>query len=120
MVGFNSLEEVVLRLTCSQNAALTALMETAVLVGRENTGHGFYTWFSTDPDHPALAESKAMLDGPNLVIGVGPAELPMGFILWLENCRPTWLEGFQYDTEKGPLDLKAHDLSSLKVLREWD
>jgi hypothetical protein len=94
-------------------------METAAVVGRENTGHGFYTWFETDPAQPALAENIGLVDAPSLLVGVGPVELPMGFILWVEERRPTWLEGFQYGTERAPIDLKAHDLFSLTIVSEW-
>jgi hypothetical protein len=110
----------VLRLACRQNDALAALMDTAAVVGRENTGHGFYTWFETDPACPPLTDDMGLVDAPSLLVGVGPIELPMGFILWVEERRPTWLEGFQHGTEMEPVDLKAHDLFSLTILSEWD
>jgi len=119
MVGFTNLEVAVLNLICEQRPLLKQLLETASVVERDNTGHGFYTRFATDHSLPSLPWSAGMVDGPNLRVGVGSVEAPMGFILWLKAGRPDCLEGFQYATEEGEIDLKAHDLSAMAALDAW-
>ena len=59
------------------------------------------------------------MNGPDRWVQVDQAKVPMGFILWLANGRPDCIEGFQYATDVGEIDLTTRDLSSLRLLGEW-
>ena len=84
---------------------------------RENTGHGFFTYFEVDQTHGSVATQSNPLYGPKLAVMVGEQVLNMGFLLWLEGGYPDCLEGYQYCTEAGEnIDLKAEDLLALVPL----
>jgi hypothetical protein len=96
-------------------------LSAAEFVRRDNTGHGFYTYFRSaasdvDPSWPRPIE------GPHAYMtGMGDDAL-MGFLLFCDVGEPTALEGFQYGDSTGcTVDLRTWDLSTLRFHRlEWD
>ncbi len=99
---------------------LDGFISSAVVVSRENTGHGFYTYFDT---HPAIADSvwPSPIGGPDAyMLGLGENAI-MGFLLWCSGNEPSALEGFQYGDAKGEtVDLKRRDLAKLRFHHlEW-
>jgi hypothetical protein len=121
---FTHLEKSVLDAICdAQSSALPGLAEvlsTAVVVSRENTGHGFYTNFRAASGTYQLTWPRPIA-GPNArMIGLGD-DARMGFLLWCSEDEPNSLEGFQYgDTNGQTVDLKALDLASLRFSElEW-
>lgn len=122
MDDFTTLERAVLEAICAarpqDGAALRRLLATARVLGRDNTGHGFYTSFRVSPDLPPLRTEARGIGGPLAwmeSMGDGNA---MGFVLWFEDGRPDGLEGFQHgDTGGATVDLRQRDLSGLTVSR---
>jgi len=93
------LERAVLRAICERHladrTALEAQLPTAAVLSRENTGAGFYTYFSVDHASSAAIGGERLRSGPaarvdGLVHG-------MGFILWLKEGYVDCLEGYCYD-----------------------
>jgi hypothetical protein len=109
--GFTSLELAVLEAICG---ALRALVATAQVTERDNTGHGFFTYFKVDRTMaPCLQASRAII-GPNAQVGGMGDDNPMGFVIWFEDGFPDCLEGFQHG---GSVDLKLRDLWDLRIER---
>lgn len=122
MLEFTNLERTVLNVICDEHqeiaGQLRQLFGTARLSERDNTGHGFYTWFDTDKTMPPLDWPQRLVRGPNAEVSVGGETLLMGFILWLEGGYPNCLEGFQYCTPSGDdIDLKATGLEHIAWLK---
>lgn len=122
LAEFTALEAGVLSAVCRRNPELTdftALLSTAQLKERENTGHGFYTRFTVDTSMPALAHQARLVDGPNAEVSLGQDVLLMGFILWLDGGYPACLEGYQYAnlTTGIDVDLRRIDLGELALGR---
>ncbi|MCR6658573.1 MAG: hypothetical protein NVV72_04225 [Asticcacaulis sp.] len=115
MTAFTSLEIAVLAAICnSQVPSLRALLDTAQMTERENTGHGFYTSFSIDRRLPPVQTPHRLINGPVAHMNNMGEGMIMGFILWLEDGYPECLEGFQYGDSLGnTIDLKARDLTTL-------
>ncbi|MGN6208640.1 hypothetical protein [Asticcacaulis sp.] len=115
MIGFTSLEIAVLAAICDgQVPSLSALLDSAEVTERENTGHGFYTSFSVDHEQPPVPISNRLLDGLIAHMSDMGEGMIMGFILWLEDGYPDCLEGFQYSDNQGnTVDLKTYDLTVL-------
>jgi len=114
---FTHLEENVLAAICAVEPAdapiLYKLLSTAVVVSRENTGHGFYTEFTT-----TASESgpwQRMIKGPCARMLDMGEDAVMSFILWCSEQGPTTLEGFQLGDAAGDtIDPRKRDLESLR------
>ena len=121
MREFTDLERAVLNAICDSHSGianpLRELLATAQPSERDNTGHGFYTSFEVDKIAPPLDLPERMLGGPNVEVSIGGETLLMGFVLWLGGGYPNCLEGFQYGTPEGGIDLKAFDLHGVRWLR---
>lgn len=122
-MGFTSLERAVLDEICNHRlqdgAALRALFAAATVISRENTGHGFYTYF----DLGALGSGvlDPLIDGPIAYMkDMGPG-MTMGFILWPQTETPACMEAYQNSDDRGEtVNLKLRDLASLQFDRfEW-
>ncbi|MDC7677245.1 hypothetical protein [Asticcacaulis machinosus] len=119
MSDFTPLETAVLDNICADygdfGETLRALLASAKVSERDNTGHGFYTTIIVNKTLPAIAPELARIDGPDAhMLGMGEGMI-MGFILWCENGYPQSLEAFQYGDAKGDtIDLKQYDLSALR------
>lgn len=123
MPPFTPLETHALRLICeagvqltaAQGEALWALLKTARLVERENTGHGFYTAFEVDRTIGSPLDDVSLIDGPSVaLVGLGEGNR-MDFILWAQGGYPSTLEGFQHgDLAGGTVDLREVDLAALQ------
>jgi hypothetical protein len=76
--------------------ALTHQLTQAKVVGRENTGVGFYTTLDVASVYPIRG-----LSSPISHVGATVAHLQhgMGFLLWLKEGRMHKLEGFSYGGE---------------------
>ncbi len=117
MDEFTTLERAVLEAICAarpeDGAALRRLLATARVLGRDNTGHGFYASFEVSPDRPPVRlhpRSDPLVWAE--MEGMGPG-MTMGFVLW-----PDCLEGFQNGDETGAtVDLRTRDLGTLRVRR---
>jgi hypothetical protein len=67
----------------------------ASLLKREWTGSGFFTYFQ-------LSDAIATLKPANFIVDIAKAQIagleaPAEFILWIENGRLSYLEGFAYE-----------------------
>ncbi|WP_296818913.1 hypothetical protein [Brevundimonas sp.] len=123
MLPFTPLETHALRficeagvqLTAAQREALWTLLNTASLVERENTGHGFYTAFQVDRTLGSPLGDVSMINGPSVaLVGHGEGNR-MDFILWAEGGFPSTLEGFQHGDLAGEtVDLRQVDLAALQ------
>jgi hypothetical protein len=94
-LAFNELERAVLNAICEAHedlSQLRALLETAKVTSRDNTGHGFFTYFDTDFGIPPLQSPLRHVTGPDRWVKVDQTNAPMGFILWLANGRPDCIE----------------------------
>ena len=99
---------------------LAELLSTAVIVSRENTGHGFYTDFRAAPGTFKSTWIRPIA-GPNVhMVGLGDDAM-IGFLLWCSEDEPNSLEGFQYGDANGQtVDLKTFDLADLRFSAiEW-
>ena len=118
MTGFTSLEIAVLAAISSSQNPLSALLDTADVTERKNTGHGFYTSFSVDRRLPPSQTPHRLINGPIAHMNNMGDGMIMGFILWFEDGYPDCLEGFQYsDTQGNTVDLKSYDLICLSFTR---
>jgi hypothetical protein len=120
MDGFTPLERRVLDLIGLSSeqvvVKLPALMKSAVVTRRDNTGHGFYTHFTAGSASP-LVWPERLITGPNIDVRVDDEVLWMGTILWLDGGVPDCLEAYQYCTPDGRhIDLKEHDLHALGLI----
>lgn len=117
---FTSLETAVLRLLCrteggqlgrEQREALARQLATAVVVDRDNTGHGFYTKFEVDRSAADRLVGVSMMDAPTIPMeGLGEGN-SLGFIFWAADGYEWTLEGFQYGDLAGQtVDLNDYDL----------
>lgn len=92
------LEHAVLRAICDKHpadrAALEAQLSTASVLRRENTGAGFFTYFSFDRTSNAPIGGDRLRNGPT--VKVEGLEHGMGFILWLKQGYVDNLEGYSY------------------------
>jgi hypothetical protein len=117
---FTPLEAAVLDATCQDydeyGVLLRALLASARIASRENTGHGFYTEIEVRRDLPPVHPDCAQMECPiGHMLDMGEGML-MGFLLWLDHGYPTTLEGFQYGDKTGAtVDLKRYDLASLRA-----
>jgi len=95
---FTTLERAVLAAICDKHsedrAALEAQLSTATLLGRENTGAGFYTRFAVDRASSIAIGGMRLRDG--LATKIVGLEQGMGFILWLKDGYADCLEGYSY------------------------
>ncbi len=121
-MNFTNFEQSVIDAICVANRqrlpGLLQFVSSAQVLDRENTGHGFYTYFRSPPVQPNHAWPRP-IDGPTAkMIGLGE-DVPMGFLLWCSvDEQPSALEGFQYG---GGVDLKAFDLTALSFSELlWD
>ena len=105
---FTKLEQAVLRVICEKHpldrAELEAQLSTAIVHSRENSGTGFYTFFSVAPS------SSPPITGTRLRIGaqakVDGLKYGMGFNLWLEKGYADCIEGYSYDEDTMGIDLE--------------
>ncbi|KHL24223.1 hypothetical protein PK98_14655 [Croceibacterium mercuriale] len=125
MLSFTQLETSVLDAISAENREalppLSAFLASAVVVRRENTGHGFYTYFESDPANGSLVWPRPIYGPHAYMVGMGEEAL-MGFLLWCSGDEPSALEGYQYGDSTGEtVDLKTIDLADLRFCRlEWD
>ena len=98
---------------------LRALFTTAKVTRRDNTGHGFYTYFEFGSG--ALSFGDRMINGPIAYMRDMGAGMTMGFVIWPEDDTPACMEGYQNCDDNGDtVDLKSRDLASLEYDRfEW-
>ncbi|THD73180.1 hypothetical protein [Phenylobacterium sp.] len=72
-------------------AGLRLLLDSARLIERHNTGHGFNTRFNVYGDHSALAPTSNPLNGPIAhMVDMGEG-MVMGFLLWFADGYPSCL-----------------------------
>ncbi len=122
MHGFTPLETAVLSAIADDygdyGKRLSDLVATAVVIGRNNTGHGFYTFIQADRALPPVHAATFLMDGPVVHMqDMGEGNI-MGFILELKDGYPDCLEGFQYgDSQGDTVDLKTYDLFALRFTR---
>ncbi len=94
---FTALERAVFSEICRMHPAdkhiLEVQLSAARFRSRENTGAGFYTYFTVDHAAGALLGSERKRDGP-YEVEVEGVEHGMGFILWLEEGYANCLEGY--------------------------
>jgi hypothetical protein len=104
---FTTLERAILSAICEKHledrAALETQLSTATLRSRENTGAGFYTYFSVQRDSTAAIGGKRLRDGP--VARIDGLKHGMGFILWLEEGYASCLEGYSYEENTSDIEL---------------
>ena len=97
-MAFTPLERAVLCAICENQSvdrvALESQLSTAVVVGRENTGAGFYAQISVQRDSAASVGGERLRNGPTATIE--GLEHGMGFILWLKEGFADCLEGYCY------------------------
>ncbi len=117
MLTITHLERSILDAICMVESpsmpALREVLSTAVVVSRENTGHGFYTKLRLTA--PCDGRWMQMIDGPCARMFDMRDDALMGFILWCSEHGPETLEGFQFGDAKGDtVDLKTRDLGTLR------
>lgn len=89
------------------------VLTTAVVVSRENTGHGFFTHFRTSAS--TGRRWVRMIDGPSASMVDMGIDAVMGFILWCSELGPTTLEGYQLgDAAGNTVDLATRELDALQ------
>ena len=122
---FTALERAILDAICDgeleNSVGLKRLLDTAQLVERDNTGHGFYTNLSVSRELPAVSVASPIHGPIAHMIDMGPGML-MGFLLWFAEGYPNCLEGYQFVDELGnEVDLHERDLATLKFSRlDWE
>ena len=120
---FTALERAVLNWMCEarNDRVLRALVGSAMVTSRDNTGHGFFTHFEVDrslgrvsgpPEHPRI------VNGPIAQMHELGDSAQMAFIMFADDGMPDCLEGFQLGDKLGDtVDLRERELSSLTF--EW-
>jgi hypothetical protein len=91
-------ERAVLQAICERHLTdrmvLEAQLSTATVLSRENTGAGFYTYFTVERSSSPAIGGERLRSGPAArVVGL---EHGMGFILWLKEGYADCLEGYCY------------------------
>jgi len=118
MESLSDLEYAVLVAIADQSpefgAALREQLSKAKVIGRQNTGTGFYTTLAVAGGRPMRGAASPMGDVGADVHGV---EHGMGFLLWLRDGIAETLEGYVYDGTMADLDLTA--LSYGEVGPRW-
>lgn len=114
---FTHLERSILDVICAVERpdmpTLREVLTTAVVVSRENTGHGFYTHFRTSAS--TGGRWIRMIDGPSASMVDMGIDAVMGFILWCSEIGPTTLEGYQLgDAAGNTVDLATRELDTLQ------
>jgi hypothetical protein len=105
---FSALERAVLDAICemysSDRKALEAQLSTATLIGRKNTGAGFYTRFKVERGSGAATRGERSRAGPESKID--GLKHGMGFILWLKEGYADCLEGYSYGESTAGINLE--------------
>src|SRR5579864_3063429 len=98
-LAFTPLERAVLRAICEKHSvdrvALETQLSNATVIGRVNTGAGFYTQIIMQRDSVPSVGGERLRSGP--MATVEGLEHGMGFILWLKEGFADSLEGYCYD-----------------------
>jgi hypothetical protein len=98
---FSELERAVLSAICeihsADRAAIEAQLSTATLLGRENTGCGFFTYIETERRAVVAIVGERFRHGPQ--VKVNGLEHGLGFVLWLKEGFVSCLEGYSYGRE---------------------
>ena len=89
------IEREVLEITAAEYpasaGALRRQIDTAQVVGFENSGVGFFSDLTVAPDAPLLSEKSPLSGAYGSVLGV---EEGMGFIVFLNDGRLSMIEGY--------------------------
>lgn len=96
----------------SSREALEAQLSTATLLGRENTGAGFYTRFAVEKKSIAAVTGERSRAGPEA--SIDGLRHGMGFILWLKEGYADCLEGYSYNESTAAIQLET---ASFEILR---
>jgi hypothetical protein len=113
--NFTPLERAVLSAICechtADGAALVAQLSTATVLRRENTGAGFYTYFTVERASGAAIGGERLRSGP--AAKVDGLVRGMGFILWLQEGYANCLEGYCFDESTTGI---AFELAGFEIL----
>jgi hypothetical protein len=118
MTTLTPLETAVLQEHCNQlvpkdAAALRAQISNVAVLRRQNTGAGFYTYFTIDRDAATRIESNTRRCC--VVAKVGGVGNALGFLLWLKDGYMDFLEGYTLALEStSELDLSVRDFEVSK------
>ena len=114
---FTSLERAVLNAICEihrvDRLALEVQLSTATFLGRENTGAGFYTYFTVERNSKGLINGERLRGGPEAEID--GLQHGMGFILWLKEGYVDCLEGYSYGESTSGVVLEKVGFKILKA-----
>ena len=106
--SFTPLEQAVLSAICEAHpedrASLENQLSKAKILGRENTGAGFYTRLSVKHSSSAPIGGERLRRGP--AAKVEGLKHGMGFILWLTEGYAACLEGYSYDENTAGIALE--------------
>lgn len=110
MTPLNALEEAALRMFCQVSdlplSDLADHIPHLTVANREHTGVGVFV--ELDSSLIGLGDTEATISG---VIAVTTDERPaLGFLLFVEEGKPTMLEGFSY-SDAWPEDLSEYTVS---------
>ena len=110
MAAFTELELAALHSIFSETPDLTEGLErqlaSAHVTERENSGGGFFTTIAVADDVPPVSSPKVL--GYETNARVDGLEYGFGFVLFMENGRLHFLEGYAYGPENtAPLDLES-------------
>ena len=134
MAGFTTLELQALEAMAESQSGpapnLAALLETAIVTSRENTGFGFFTRFEVDRSRPPVARINKAFGVGEMILAQLTVELRgkvllMSFILHRDaSAYPVCLEGYQAaaldatgKVVDGYFDLRDDDLAALVANR---
>lgn len=132
MDGFTILEQHVFDIFArydGDDGKLLALLKTAAVKERTNTGVGFFTDFEVDRSRPPMESRDRMIPLADAIHVLAQSKsLPMSFILFLDGDRyPVSLEGVHMglvvvagEAVEESVDLRLGDLADLLPLREGD
>jgi hypothetical protein len=106
---FTSLEKIVLQnisaLATADQPALNMQLATAEVLRRENSGSGFFTYFSVNRAIADLVTGERLRSGTHAYIS--GYDYPMGFILWFRGGYADCLEGFLFEGTTLGVDLAS-------------
>jgi len=117
MSDLNRLEKVVLDAMLAgdddQSRALREQASHATVLHRELTGVGFYTDLSVPDSIPRIKNHGSVWLGDEVVADIEGLELGAGFLLFVEDGRLCFLEGYTYG-EPWPPDASVFTVRRVK------
>ena len=122
MSPFTALESATLAEICrqypEQATTLRSQIATATIIGRENSGAGFFTDLTVDPTFPAVATTARVIG--NIEAIVEGFKYSLLLMLFMENGYAHMIEGAAIDDDTTAVDFSSVRFTLTPDLKPFD